>query len=257
MSRLLNCEIISHSNDNTKQLLINSFDGLDSEDLKFLENEFVKICKGDNSSYDIRTIAKKVRDQLQAQTDNTKIGATAEFFVHLLLRKFNYKQQCCYRNLEENSIKKGFDGVYSKEENIYLMESKSSSTVSQHNNKHLHCLDLAYDGLTGLLSGNTPNDPWENAASHASVSTGNLSLQHKFEQLSKKHTNGEFSEIEDQNIIPASTLYVDDLGNVEIDASKIKAYMSNHRCASELAICLATKNPDILINILDKICEEA
>lgn len=36
-------------------------------------------------------------------------GAVAEFFVHLYLNILGLKQECLFLNLEENSIKKGFD----------------------------------------------------------------------------------------------------------------------------------------------------
>ena len=74
-----------------------------------LDDNFVAICEG-ASDTDILTVKKRVRELFSTKNNDWKMGATAEFFVHLYIRLNGFRQECLYLNLEENSIKKGFDG---------------------------------------------------------------------------------------------------------------------------------------------------
>lgn len=67
------------------------------------------------------------------------------------MRTKGFSQEYCFRNLEENSAKKGFDGLVLEGEKFWLLESKSSQIG--HNNSHRNTVYRAYKGLEKQLSG--------------------------------------------------------------------------------------------------------
>ncbi|MFY2508239.1 hypothetical protein ACN3E9_08105 [Vibrio pectenicida] len=98
------------------------------------------------------------------------MGAISEFFVHLYLQESGYKQEFLFFNLEEGSIKKGFDGFFSKNSDTFLLESKSGSIKSK-KISHKDKLKSAYSDLENYVSGKSEkgkNNPWKNAYNHAS-----------------------------------------------------------------------------------------
>lgn len=102
---------------------INDFD---VEVLKIMDDNFVSICEG-NSDTELFVVKKYVIDLFSSKDNKWIMGATAEFFVHLYMKLSGFKQECLFLNLEEGSIKKGFDGYYSLNGEEWLMESKSGS----------------------------------------------------------------------------------------------------------------------------------
>jgi hypothetical protein len=86
-------------------------------------------------------------------------------------------------------MKKGFDGLYLIEDDIFIYESKSSletTTDATHNSN----IGEAYHDLLKKIEGvNTTNDPWRNAYNHAmhrSISF-NDNLSKTLKKLSKEY----------------------------------------------------------------------
>ncbi len=118
---------------------------IDIEDInepikRVLDENFVLICEG-NTGSDLTTVKTHVKNLYSTKNKEWIMGATAEFFVHLYIRLTGFKQECLFLNLEENSIKKGFDGYYSKDGIEWLMESKAGSIESK---------DISYAGKVTL-----------------------------------------------------------------------------------------------------------
>ena len=186
---------------------------IDSDLKRFIDKYFVNICEGDSGS-NLEQVKKIVLDFLSRKDSNTKMGATAEFFLHLYLKSLGYKQECLYLNLEEGSIKKGFDGYYSLD-NIeeYIMESKSGS-ISTSRITHPSKVKEAYTDLKNSLAGTkSNNNPWKNAYNHAShldVGTAK-NIRKNIKNLSDEFDNRKFHNIKYFNIIPASTIFLDDI----------------------------------------------
>lgn len=135
------------------------------------------------------------------------MGATAEFFVHLYIRHKNFQQQCLFENLEERSIKKGFDGVYSKDNNVWLMESKAGS-ITTTNICHSNKIKEAINDLDKKISGKIDNDPWKNAYMHTLVVKAPQIIQEKFDRLSHDFVNNRFHSIDEFNTMPCSTIFL-------------------------------------------------
>lgn len=192
------------------RLTIIDIDELDEELIKLIDDSFVEICEGKSGS-DLSTVKKRVYKLYSEKKDIWKIGATAEFFIHLFIRLNGYKQECLFLNLEENSIKKGFDGFYSIGENYWLMESKAGSSSSEqvtHSGKVLLAMADLSDRVFGKK--HNLNNPWQEAYSHAchcDVGTAKR-IRDNIKVLANEYVNDSFHPIEEFNTMPCGTLFL-------------------------------------------------
>lgn len=183
---------------------------INSEFKNLIDNNLVFICEG-NSGGDINTVKKDLVQLFENKDNKWKMGAIAEFFAHLYIRTQYYKQEFLYRNLEEDSIKKGFDGLFSKDNDFWLMESKSGSIKSK-GITHKSKVKEAINDLSNKVKGTEKtNNPWKNAYSHASLIDVNASdsLRKDLKRLSDNFINGIYGDINDFNTIPCGTIFLD------------------------------------------------
>lgn len=211
----------------------------------FLDDNIVGICCGQESDMDLAYTKRCLRSLFESKLSNeTWIqGAVAEFFVHLFLNFKGFKQNFLYQNLEERSIKKGFDGVYSIGNDLWLMESKSG--LSSSSITHYDKVAQATNDLERKVSGQGGlNDPWRNAYNHVSqIDVGaKQSIRSKIRDLTRLYQAGSYQSISSFNIIPCGTLYYarpldrEDLG---ILASKIKRYFSKRSHQEIDVVCVS------------------
>lgn len=73
----------------------------------YIDEKLVRISRGGNRNRKLATEKKSLKNYLKKKTVETSLGSVAEFFIHLYLSTTNYNQICLFRNLEEDSIKKG------------------------------------------------------------------------------------------------------------------------------------------------------
>lgn len=200
-------------------LYIIEIEEIEGELKKYIDEKLTSICYGPRN-IDFKTVKKKILNFLLKKKEDEKdlndntivMGAISEFMIHLFLNKINFKQEFTFKNLEEGSIKKGFDGYYSLDNNSWILESKSGS-INTKGNSHNSKIKEAYSGLDKMLKGNTANNPWENAYNHSKVVNSDESISKKLNQLDINYTNGKFEDIKNHNIIPASTIIYDDKWN--------------------------------------------
>lgn len=191
---------------------------------EFLDEHLVSICEGDSGS-ELQSVKELILDFLNTKDLNTRMGATAEFFLHLYLKNNKFKQECLFFNLEERSIKKGFDGYYSFQDEEYIMESKSGS-INTTSISHLNKLKEAYEDLKNNVSGQSKkskNNPWKNAYNHAShIDVGaKASIRKNIKSLSDSYDKSIFYNIKNFNIIPASTIYLNNTSDSKLSANLI------------------------------------
>lgn len=170
-----------------------------------------------------------------------------------ILRNLGFSQEYCFRNLEENSIKKGFDGLFLKQNKLWLAESKSTETIKQHNNNHKYTVDLAYNGINKQISGKTNNDPWENAVSHANNAKSEKNLIKKLTQFSKDYSLGKFQSIENHNIILGSTVITDIISDITSDVDSLVKLVENHNANSEILIAINLSNKHLFADFIAKV----
>lgn len=186
-------------------------------DQNFIENldeKLVKICEGDSDS-SIDLVKIRLKQFLTGKDIRQKQGSIAELFVHLYLNNNGYKPEFLFYNLEESSIKKGFDGFYSKDDNTYIVESKSGSCSSQEIS-HERKIKEAYSDIKKYLNGTNDkgkNNPWKNAYYHANLLDVGTekTIRTRIKELRDNYDRKIFSEIKDFNIMPCSTIFLDNI----------------------------------------------
>ena len=155
-------------------------------------------------------LKNKLNENLQQNNLNDLyMGAVAEFFIHIFLNNLGFEQECTFKNLEERSIKKGFDGYYSDNNKTWIMESKSGLSTSVGGN-HKNKLSEAYRQLRHKITTCDENDnnPWENAFNHAKVVDARDSILQQLKKLSNQFEHRLINnDIKDFNLIPCSTIF--------------------------------------------------
>lgn len=101
------------------------------------------------------------------------------------------------------------------------------------------------------LSGATKNNPWKNAYNHASHVDVNTkkSIRENIKKMSDKFVLNSFAKIEDFNIIPASTIFLDDNWE-EMDINdlqvKLQEKVENFSYKGLMVICITKSSVEIL-----------
>ena len=183
---------------------------LDDKITKYIDARIVSICEG-AACTDLATIKQRLIAFLTPKKGTTtEMGAIAEFFGHLYLTEVGFNQEFLFLNLEEGSIKKGFDGYYTFDGESWIYESKSGSTETE-SATHDSKVSLAYADLKEKISGNPANNPWQNAYNHAChIDVGTVaSIRQNLKSLAKAFTQGAHQDIGSFNIIPGSTLFLE------------------------------------------------
>lgn len=206
----------------------------------FIDNYIVDICFMDNS-FSINKAKKYIRNFIDTKDPDREKGVVAEFFLHLYLNSIEMEQECLFKNLEENSPKKGFDGVYKDSNgNVWFIESKSGVAESC---SHKGKVQEAYRDLKDKFSSTTKNDPWLNAYNHFVIINPSDSLLDKFRSLSDEYDSGKVIDIKEYNIGPCGTVY-DESGTtydaVSLSDSVIK-YFTGKEFNKLFSICVTQR----------------
>lgn len=228
-----------------------------------IDELILSVCHGKNS---IGNNLQEIKDSLYKNIindgkieSNIKMGAVAEFFVHIYLNSIEYKQECFFLNLEEpRGIKKGFDGFYSLNDIEWIMESKSGSSTTK-DISHKGKIKEAYDDLKKKFSSNTDdNDPWKNAIMHAGHYdiSSSQSLISRLIECAQKFKAGLPVDISRYNIIPTSTIFIRsenyELQDIDKIVSDIENMVKKFSYNQVLAVCVTQHSLDIFAQYLKK-----
>jgi hypothetical protein len=159
-----------------------------SEDLKnAIRNRFATICHGEqlsllkSGSYTYKNTVLEFLTRIKSKAENTQTGMIGEFLVHVITGLFypDYRVIIPYFNLEERSIRKGFDSViYSTGLGVWTYEVKSSkpTDTSKDIDTHIKTLiNIAHKDLSGKLKESDEQVRlWGNAMSGMQVACGHL-----------------------------------------------------------------------------------
>ncbi len=211
----MNSEIKSEIINNTI-LKISILPGEKAEFKQFVEDNLYIVVDGLGSLITNKHAAQKIMDLVNEKVkgDITEVellknksakGFIAELFMALYFRYINAEQHYKFKNLEESSFKKGFDGYYIIKNEEWIAESKSSSVK-----KHDTLINIAEKGLVDMLNGDSGNDPWYNAMNHCSaIFDRKMTLLNKMRKLSEDHCNENYSSPSEHNVISFTTAYRD------------------------------------------------
>jgi hypothetical protein len=215
---------------------------LDDDITAHIDASIVSICEGATDT-DIATIKQRLIAFLTPKKGSTtEMGAIAEFFGHLYLTEIGFNQEFLFLNLEEGSIKKGFDGYYALNGEAWIYESKSGSMATERAS-HESKISSAYSDLKNKISGNPANNPWQNAYNHAChIDVGtDASIRQNLKALAKAFTQGTRQDIASFNIIPGSTLFLEGAwSDIDVDylTPKLRQLMTTFNYSTIHIICV-------------------
>lgn len=219
----------------------------------YIDEYFVEICEGDSGS-SIQTVKRYILDLIEETTDNRRrMGVIAEFFIHLYLKNLGFEQLFTFLNLEERSLKKGFDGHYKKDDKTWIMESKSGS-INTAGLNHPYRIKYAYDDLAKKFRGEVKNNPWRNALNHARVVGASGSIKENIRKLSEDFANKNYTRIEEYNVIPVSTIFHEgnwEEMNLEDFKTEMRSKIKLLKCTNVFVICINKKSLELFIDYLN------
>ncbi|MCV2486504.1 hypothetical protein OD917_16340 [Flavobacterium sp. SH_e] len=225
--------------------------------LNQIEKEIGYIRNGNLSNENIGDIKKAINRWFKTKINDERprIGYVAEFICHLYLRSKNFEQYFLFKNLEENGPKKGFDGLYLFDNELWLLESKStSSNLKTHNKK----ISEAYNNIKLKIESvdNEENNPWENAKNHIDNRNihENKTLSKIIADLSSDYINQINHKIDEYNIIPCSTIFLGDnwktIDNDDLK-HKLESLCKKYKAKKLNLICINKKSIDDFIKFID------
>lgn len=227
---------------------------LNRDIIQILDENLIKICEGKNSHTDINIVKRRVQKLFNGKNNSWKMGAIAEFFIHLYLSLSEYDQDCMFLNLEEQSIKKGFDGYYHFDNEHWIMESKSGSILSK-NISHKKKLNEAIIDLQDKFEGNSNNNPWQEAYNHAChYDVGSPEdVRNIINKFSNDYFMNEFHHLNEFNIIPCATIFLENVWNPKDQdhiIKEAKEVIKGINYKRVHLICVTQGNINIFINYI-------
>lgn len=230
MKTIFNANVIEILKDKLTFHFIN-IDNYDVAFKSFINSKIVSIYDRTFDDKDVELVKIQIKEWLDEKNgdENKKAGFVAEFMCHLYINHINFEQHFLFANLEEKgSMKKGFDGLYKLEDEMWIYESKSSiatTTTANHNSN----IGEAYRDVKAKLNGTKTNkfgnpiSPWENAVHHAEIAKikNNKTLIENLKEFRKRFIKKDFENIKNFNVIPSSTIFLEDRYSV-IDNDDLK-----------------------------------
>lgn len=225
-----------------------NIEDIDEKLQSLIEEQIVSIWDGDSNT-PIDVVKTEIFNFLKTKSEDIKKGAIAEFIIHLYLKVCGFAQECLFKNLEEGSIKKGFDGYYSFSNEEWIMESKSGS-INTDGISHVKKIKEAYNDLKNKIEGKGSNNPWSNAYNHALVAGTTTNILRNIKTLSNNYVRNTFPDISTLNIIPTSTIFYE--GNwdnelVKPEHESISIHSESFDYQKINIVCVNKKSIDALI----------
>ena len=152
-----------------------------SDELKdMIRLNLSKVCHGNakvgtsNKIYSYKLTLKEFVKRFKNKDSKTKIGMIGELLCHIMLYHYhdNFKPASPFFNMEEGSIKKGFDliAIDRNTQTFWLTEVKSGRTGTLDKNKKIKTLiDLAKKDLEGRIP-NSDSTIWYSAINNVELS---------------------------------------------------------------------------------------
>lgn len=192
---------------------------------------------------DCKLIVKKI---LSRKDDNKKRGYIGELLSHILLGELKFQRLFVFRNLEENSMKKGFDGLQEKNNLMRIEECKSTTRTD---NNHVYNINKAVNDIKEKVTNFDLNDPWYNAMNHIQmINYKNDALKQQIAKLSRDFTNNISPKISELNFLPCSILFFDyDYLNRDNEVTTIVALLAKHEIKNAVILMIDTALFDSII----------
>lgn len=238
--------------DENTSILITTIKDINDEERIYIRQYLTELMFGRGNYFNYSYSLRKILSFYESKNSEIISGSIAELLLALIIRTQGFTQEYCFYNLEEDSIKKGYDGLYVKNLDYWLAESKSSYSEKSHRYKHNATMNKAYMDIKNKLSGETKRDPWLNALNHTKSAKSDESLQEKLSKLTMSYTEGKFEDIKDHNIIISSAIITDKLLEVECSHTDIFNIIRNHEAKNKVGIAINLKSIDLILKFLEE-----
>lgn len=243
-----------------------------SDDIKqALRKNLTRICHGEEKSisnyaiYRYKPTVRSFLDRYKNKPEKTKKGMIGEFLSHVIINELfdTFETASPFFNLEEKSIKKGFDILlYSTEtNNLWITEVKSGELHKDkdENQTTTDLLNTAYNDLKFRLNENEMNH-WYNAMNAASAAVSQ-NKDYRKAILDILASEGEKSSEEkstslDNNVFFISTLFHDI--NFKTTNQVVKDFHSkiSKKCEFANIFCFSVQK-STLNKVVDFLIEES
>lgn len=161
--------------------------------------------------FNYNTTVKRFLERYQTKTPDTKKGMIGELLTHLLIPKYiNLNAISIMKNKEENSIRKGFDIVYTDKDNlVWYCEVKSGGDTNATENidtKNTNLLNKAKEDISEHSLGNRAT-LWDSVLIDVNSTIFNTDKKFDIKKLlDEDHPDSENRNL-DRNVILSSVLY--------------------------------------------------
>lgn len=152
-------------------------------------------------------------DRFKNKSEKTKKGMIGELLAHVLIGELSPKLECLsvYKNMEERSIKKGFDIIYFHQtsQNIWYSEVKSGSSTDKKvgsNEYNLRLLKRSRNGILEMFD-KKRDELWQSAMIQVKLAVSPGTKIKKMRDLLTKDAPDKKRGIKKRNVILVSVLY--------------------------------------------------
>lgn len=161
--------------------------------------------------FSYKNTIKRFLERYNQKTSNTKKGMIGELLTHLLIPQYlNLKAISIMKNKEENSIRKGFDIVYSDNEDLFwYCEVKSggdTNTIEDINKKNKELLSKAKEDIKDHAMGDRAT-LWDSVLIDVNSTVFNADRQLDIKKLLDSHHPDTENRKLDRNVVLSSVLY--------------------------------------------------
>lgn len=242
----------------TVELILVHVGEIDERFKHFLNDNLTSICKGEYHINDFKYVKSQLREFFEGKKsdENKMMGSVSELYAHLFFKYIGYSNKFVYLNLEENSMKKGFDGYFVKDEEQWILDSKSGNHESQGISHRAKILE-AHRSAKKQVTGQSENNPWENAFNHANNGDvrANDSLLKIIRQYSNKYMDEDYVLPNNLNVILASTIFWFDQWQEKLIGSlleTLKDIEQNFEFAKVIMFCCDHKTYEDFMKYLEE-----
>jgi len=194
-----------------------------SDELKDeIRKSLSKICHGATKAssgsplYTYQRTLKEFLTRFSTKAETTQKGMIGELLTHVILSALEEKYSSVnpYFNMEERSIKKGFDLVFSNSDDneVWIAEVKAGACDDSVDSKLKSLIRLARDDLAGKLSSDR-YALWQNAINGVLISVKDSPVKKALQTILERHNENAVegtSKSEDYNVVLVAVAFKGD-----------------------------------------------
>lgn len=258
-----------YKNTDTCLCIVNSFT---PELLKCAKERLVAVCHGamraelEGDFYTYKSTIKEFWERLKDKDPNKKMGMVAEFLTHVLILEIfkDFYPASAFFNLEERSVKKGFDLVFKDKTDVWITEIKSGlkeDNAIKSDDRIKELIAIAKNDIKGKLKENR-STLWQNAINHVDISVARSDEQKAVKAIlmqAKATALTGTAQHKNHNVVLVAGLFTNLKDTVQ--DSTIKTIAQNIRAESifkkEIIFAFQKNTFDIVVNFFESEAKDA